>query len=1026
MRQFIMKRILLTTFGVMGICAITFAQTRQLSGKVTSQDKQGVVSATVKVKSAKNATTTNADGVFSFNVPAGQLVLEVSSVGFVTKDVQVAANQNTVDVVLTAQVGELTDVVVTALGIRKDRKALGYALTEVKGDELTRARTNSVVSNLVGKVAGLNVAATATGAGGSTRVVLRGNTSISDNNQPLYVIDGVPLDNQNRGSAGMWGGSDAGDGIQMINPDEIESLSVLKGGNAAALYGARASAGVILITTKKGSSRKGLGIEINSNATVESVLDFTDYQYQYGQGSMGLKPTTQAAAQSLNSWGAKLDGSSVIQWDGVSRPYTAQKNNIKNFYKDGTNISNSVSFYGGTDKSTYNFSMSDMDNKSVIPNSTLKRNNFSINLGMNPVDNLSINVSARYLRERTRNRPRLSDSPGNANFTIGLIPTSWDESTFSSSKIDPATGGENKFNGNDYVTNPYWAVENFKNNDSRDRLIASIESRYNISEAVYVRSRIATDQYTRASFGMEPQYTRYTLGGSMSRETNRFREFNAELIVGLKKELTSKINLDAIVGGNMMQNIDETQRYSGNNLLVPGFYHINNMKDKGTDYNYSEKRIQSAFGSAELSYNNYLFLTVTGRNDWYSTLSPDNWSILYPSVAVSYILSQAVKMPEFVNYAKVRGSWAEVGGDRSPYGLSLPYSLASNTFSGLGVGSIGTGTIPNKGLLPYKVTSTEFGLEAKLFNNKLGIDFSIYDKKTTNDIISSQISGTSGYGSVLINVGEVSNKGVELLLTGTPYKASNLTWNVSLNMGYNQSKVVKISDQLTSLNLDQARYMDASIQHITGKAFGQIMAYDFKRNAAGQILLNSGKAQRGNLVEMGSGVSPLTMGLNNSFSFGDFNFEFLIDGKFGGYIYSGTNAFGMYRGKTAETLPGREGGIVADGIDEATGLKNTVNINTHDYYQSIALSISTPFVYKSDFIKLRQVIFSYNVPSKMMAKSPFKGASVSVVGRNLLMIMKNTPNIDPESTYNSGNAQGLEYYGAPSVRSFGINLNLKF
>lgn len=1026
MRQFIMKRILLTTFGVMGICAITFAQTRQLSGKVTSQDKQGVVSATVKVKSAKNATTTNADGVFSFNVPAGQLVLEVSSVGFVTKDVQVAANQNTVDVVLTAQVGELTDVVVTALGIRKDRKALGYALTEVKGDELTRARTNSVVSNLVGKVAGLNVASTATGAGGSTRVVLRGNTSISDNNQPLYVIDGVPLDNQNRGSAGMWGGSDAGDGIQMINPDEIESLSVLKGGNAAALYGARASAGVILITTKKGSSRKGLGIEINSNATVESVLDFTDYQYKYGQGAMGLKPTTQADAQSLNSWGGKLDGSSVIQWDGVSRPYVAQKNNIKNFYKDGTNLSNSVSFYGGTDKSTYNFSMSDMDNKSVIPNSTLKRNNFSLNLGMNPVDNLSINVSARYLRERTRNRPRLSDSPGNANFTIGLIPTSWSESTFSLNKIDPATGGEAKFNGNDFVTNPYWAVENFKNNDSRDRLIASIESRYNISQAVYVRGRIATDQYTRATFGMEPQNTRYKLGGSMSRETNRFREFNGELILGVKKDLTSKINLDAIVGGNMMQNIDETQRYNGENLLVPGFYHINNMKDKGTDYNYYEKRIHSAFGSAELSYNNYLFLTVTGRNDWYSTLSPDNWSILYPSVAVSYILSQAVKLPEFVNYAKLRGSWAEVGGDRSPYGLSLPYSLSSNTFNGLGIGSIGTGTIPNKGLLPYKVTSTELGLEAKLFNNKLGIDFSIYDKKTTNDIIGSQISGTSGYGSVLINVGEVTNKGVELLLTGTPYKASNLTWNVSLNMGYNQSKVVKISDQLTSLNLDQARYMDVSIQHITGKAFGQIMAYDFKRNAAGKILLKEGKAQQGKLVEMGSGVSPLTMGLNNSFSFGDFNFEFLIDGKFGGYIYSGTNSFGMYRGKTVETLPGREGGIIADGIDEATGAKNTVNVNTHDYYQSIALSISTPFVYKSDFIKLRQVIFSYNVPSKMLAKSPFKGASVSVVGRNLLMIMKNTPNIDPESTYNSGNAQGLEYYGAPSVRSFGINLNLKF
>lgn len=1023
-----MKRMLLSFLSVMCITALSFAQTRQITGKVIGSDNQGVISASVKVKGGNASTVTNAEGQFSLKVPAGKVTLVVSSVGFAAKEAEVAAGQNSVVVSLTEQAGELADVVVTALGIRKEKKALGYALTEVSGEELTKARSNSIVNNLVGKVAGLNVSATATGAGGSTRVVLRGNTSISDNNQPLYVVDGMPIDNTNRGSAGMWGGSDAGDGIQMINSDEIETISVLKGGNAAALYGARASAGVILITTKKGSKRKGLGVEINSNSTIESVIDYTNYQYEYGHGNSGVKPVTQADANgiNLNSWGAKLDGSAVMQWDGVARPYVAHKSNVKDFFNTGTNLNNSVAMYGGSDKMTYNFTVADLNNTSVVPNSTLKRNNFSVNIGMTPVDNLTVNLSARYIRERTKNRPRLSDSPGNANFTIGLTPTSWDQATYKTSKNDATTGGEAKFNGNAYVTNPYWAVEDFKSNDSRDRLIAAIEAKYNLTSWLYLRGRLATDQYTRYGYSIEPQYTQYTQGGSLSQSTYRFREFNSELILGVQKDLTSKIKLDAIAGGNAMENIDEGQSFNGGNLLVPGFYNINNMQNKGQGYSYQEKRIHSAFGSAELSYDRFFYLTMTARNDWYSTLSPNNWSILYPSVAGSFILSDAVKLPKVINYAKIRASWAMVGGDRSPYGLNLPYGLAGNTFNGLGLGGIGTGTIPNKNLLPYKVTSNEAGFEARLFNNKLGIDFTVYNKKTTDDIISSQISGTSGYGSVLINVGQVTNKGVELLLTGTPFKSKKFSWNTSFNMGYNKSNIDKISDQITDAGVDQARSMTASIHHIVGMSFGQIMAFDFKRDAKGQILLNAGKAQRGNLIAMGSGVSPYTMGLNNEFHYGNFNFEFLIDGKFGGYIYSGTNDFGMYRGKTLETLPGRAGGVVGEGIDQATGNKNAISVPAQDYYQSIALNISTPFVYKSDFIKLRQIIFGYNVPSSLLGKSPFKAASVSLVGRNLLILSKHTPNIDPESNYNAGNAQGLEWYGAPPVRSFGVNVNFKF
>lgn len=1006
------------------------AQTRQLNGTVLdASTNQGVISVTVKVKNNAASTATDADGRFSLNVPAGNIILEVSSIGYASAEIQVAAEDNNVSVRLNPVTGELGEVVVTALGIRKEKKALGYAFSEVKGDELTKARTNSIVNNLVGKVPGLNVASTATGPGGSTRVILRGNTSISDNNQPLYVVDGIPIDNTNRGSAGEWGGRDAGDGVQMLNPDEIETISVLKGGNAAALYGARASAGVILITTKKGSKRKGLGVEINSNFVTENIINFTDWQYEYGHGTGGVAPTTQAGANGipLNSWGGRLDGSSVVQWDGVSRPYSAVKNNLKKFYNPGTNLNNTVSLYGGSDKMTYNFSISDLNNQSVIPNSTLRRNNFSVNVGMTPVDKLTVNLSARYIRERAKNRPRLSDSPGNGNFTVGLMPTSWSVETFKTSKLDPATGGENKFNNNAFVTNPYWAIEDFQQSDSRDRLISTIEARYELTKWLYVRGRIGTDQLTRYNFEITPTGTQYSPGGQINdQSTTRFREFNGEWLVGVRKDITKKIAVDAFVGGNAMKQIDEVQGYNGNNFFAPGFYNINNLQQKNTYYGYNEKRINSLFGSAEFSYNKYLFLTVTARNDWYSTLAPENWSILYPSVAASFILSDAVTLPSVINYAKVRASWAAVGGDRSPYGLTLPFGLSSNTFGGLPVGSINTNTIPNQNLLPYEVTSYEFGFETRMLQNRLGVDFTIYNKKTTNDIIGSQISQTSGFGSVLINVGEISNKGVELLLTGTPYKKTKFAWDVSFNMGYNKSVVEKISDQLTSSRISQARSLTAFIDHRVGMPFGQVVAIDYKRNAAGQILLSNGFPQRGEQKTYGTGVSPYTMGLNNAFNFGNFNFEFLIDGRFGGYMYSGTNDFATFRGLHQNTLVGRQGGIVADGIDEATGSKNAVSVAAQDYYQRIGLNISSAFIYKSDFIKLRQIILGYNLPQNLIKKTPFKGVNLSLVGRNLAILKKHTPNIDPESTYNSGNGQGLEWYGAPPVRSVGVNLNLKF
>ncbi|MGZ5248472.1 MAG: TonB-dependent receptor domain-containing protein, partial [Flavitalea sp.] len=571
-----------------------------------------------------------------------------------------------------------------------------------------------------------------------------------------------------------------------------------KGGAAAALYGSRSTAGFILITTKKCTKRKGVGIEINSNLVVEKINNVSDWQYDYGHGTLGAAPTNLEGANNipLNSWGGKMSGQNVIQWDGESRPYVAVKDNLERFYRTGTNFTNTIKMYGGSDKMTYNFTVSDLANTSIVPNSSIHRNNFLLNTVITPMDKLTVNLNVRYIRERSKNRPRLSDSPGNANFTIGLMPTSWDVETFQTSMLD-ANGNENKFNNNDYVTNPYWATTRFGQRDTRDRFIGLIEAKYDLTSWLYVRGRLSTDQYTRTNFEYTPSGTKYSPGGQINDQTtNRFREFNGEWLVGSRKEF-SKFGIDALVGGNMMIQKDEGQSFWGDNFFAPNFYHISNLQNRNTAFNYTEKRINSLFGSAEVNYNKFLYLTFTGRNDWFSTLSPENWSIFYPSVGASFVLSDAMTMPAFLDFAKIRTGWARVGGDRDPYGLSLPYGLG-NPYNGLPVGNIGTGTIPNRGLKPFTVTTMEVGFETRMFDNRFGIDFTYYDRKTEDDIVSSQISGTSGFGSVLLNVGEVSNKGVELLLTGGLISQKNFSWDASFNVGYNKGVVVKISDQLTT------------------------------------------------------------------------------------------------------------------------------------------------------------------------------------------------------------------------------------
>jgi TonB-linked SusC/RagA family outer membrane protein len=1009
-----------------------FSQTMDVTGRVTDEKGNPVPGATVSVKGTSQAVVTNENGYYGIKAKKGA-TLTFSYIGFTPADHVV--NSASVNASITSSSKELNEVVVTALGIKKEKKALGYSITEVKGGELTEARTPNIANALSGKVAGLNIVSTATGPGGSSRITLRGAASISGAGSPLIVVDGTPFNNDNLGSVGEWGGQDGGDGISSLNPDEIESISVLKGGTAAALYGSRASFGAILVTTKNGSrTAKAPLIEVGSNLVGESLLNKTikDFQYEYGTGDrgtglVGIKPTSaDPNLNQTNSYGAKLDGTPVIQYDGVARPYLAVKDNMSKFYKTGIALTNNVAISGGNEKITYRFSMSDLNDKGIVPNNTLVRDNIAMNINANLSKRLSVLINGKYIREKNKNRPRVSDSPGSANYTLWTLPTSLSVETMKANKYN-ADGSEKVWSNNQYVQNPYFATEDFKEADTKDRFIGVVEPRYNITNWLFVKGRMGFDKFNRRENDITPTGTGYQLGGGYNTNLRDFRETNLDLMLGVDKKLGSLFSVSGIFGGNRMKNVVIVDTYGGSPFNIPFFYDISNVStpNRSTGYSYTEVRTNSLYGSVDLSFKDYLYLNVTARNDWFSTLAPDRNSILYPSVGLSYVLSDAFKLPAFINFAKLRGSWAQTGNGAPAYKLLLNYSLTGAT-QGAPLAQINQSQVPNALLQPLVVTSSEIGFEGRLFNNKLLVDLALYDRKTTNDIVAASITPTSGYTSATFNVGEVTNRGVELLLTYKVGSAKNFSWEPSFNFGYNKNNIVRIYQTLDKLFVEEPRPRVSGIYQVLNKPFAQILGNGYLRNAkTGQVVFNAqGLPETRGLMDFGSGVSPWTIGFTNSFRYKQFGLSFLIDSKVGGFIYSGTNALATRYGLAKTTLPGRETGVIGQGVTEA-GTPNTVVVDAQTYYSNL-YNFAEPFIYSSDFVKLRQVIIDYSFPTKIFAKTPFKSITFSLVGRNLWTIIKHTPIIDPESAYSNSNAQGQEFAGLPATRTMGFNLNLKF
>lgn len=993
-------------------------------------------------KGTTNGAISGADGAYSLNVADEGAVLVFNFVGYAPQEIAVG-NQTTINVSLSIR--QLDDVVITALGVARETKSLGYSVTEVAGEELTEAREMSVINGLSGKVAGVNISQTAGGPAASTRVIIRGNSSLGGNNQPLYVVDGIPIDNTNLGSAGMWGGKDLGDGISSINPDDIETISVLKGPSATALYGTRAQNGVILITTKKGSNSKGIGVEINSNFVVEQPLvDYDEFQQVYGSGARGEAATTvdDAIAWARSSWGAKMNGQSVMQWDGVMRPYSAHPDNLRDFYESGQTLTNTVAISGGNETSTFRFSMSDLRNDGLVPESGLERNTFTLR-GSSKMGKLSTDVKINYVRENAINRPSLSDTPENPGLVLKELASSIDQATLKDYAYDPNNTNaqfdvlktHKLWNSSQFRTNPYWGVYEQTNEDLKDRLIGFATLRYDITDWLAVQGRFGTDWYTVRQTDIDGYGTSYVTQGRITEREWRINENNADFLIMINKGF-GDISLSANLGGNSLYRKFESLTLSGNDFINPELEAVGSTARQNIGYGINEKKINSLYGSAQLGYKDYLFLDVTARNDWSSTLPEENRSYFYPSASLSFVFTDAFDLSnDVLSFGKIRASYAQVGGDTDPYQLALTYSIVGQPVYGNPQGQIAQGRIPLAELKPTLTTSYEAGLDLRFFNNRLGIDLAWYQMNTKDQILSTTISGTSGYGSVTVNAGEIQNTGIELLVTGTPIQTqSGFTWDVAFNYARNKNKVVALDDdgKLEFLRLGEARQRNVWVDARVGEPYGAIVGRAYRRDDAGSIVHDAEgyPLASEDLVILGVGVPDWTAGITNTFSFKGVTFSSLIDMRMGGQIHSMTNLQAYSGGRHEATLEGREewyagtGGYVGGGVLE-NGEANTIATDPQEYFGRLASRVVEPFVYDADFVKLRQVTIGYTVPRKMLEKTFIQGLTVSLVGRNVAMLHKKADNIDPESNYNSGNAQGFEYGTIPTPSSFGVNVNVK-
>ena len=1034
-----MKKILTILLAVAAICTTSFAQAQTVSGTVTSADEpQGVPGVAVMVKGTNTAAVTSIDGKYNIAAKPGT-VLVYSCIGYETQEITVG-QAFVIDVVLKADVEMLQDAVVTALGVKKEKKALTYSVQDLKGESLLENRTANIGTSLSGKVAGMLVTGTIS-PGGSNRIVIRGESSLN-NNQPLLVIDGVPYDNTQDNdsiSGASYGGYDYGDGMGMLNADDIESISVLKGPSAAALYGSRGGSGVILITTKSGKKGQKPQVTFSNNTTFERVALQPDFQDEFGQGQNGVfDPNARV------SWGPAM-GTPVEHWrTHQMTPMKAENNNFDSFMKTGYATTTSIDVSGGSDKATYRFGVSRLDQEGVIPNNGLEKTNFTARVGAELLPHLTAETKIQFAHQIGHNRVGVGASGNNPIFALIYSPRSinlhdmkeiFDEN---GNYLDWAY-----YNNGGKVTlstfqNPYALCEYYGNEDITNRVTAHGNLKYAPVKWFDIKAQYGIDTYNvnKELWRREGLCTAST-DGYYSMSTRYFKEINADVLASFHFDNVggSKVSLSANAGANIMHRSAKSTSESASGLNIPHLFTISNGMTISASSSKSEKEIQSVYAMAHAEYDGFLYLDVTARNDWSSTLPKTNWSYFYPSVSVGWIITDMLNKvgagsPSWLTYTKVRAAYAQVGKDTDPYSLYPTMGTSQNQAGGRLVMNL-PGTRPNAELKPERQDGYEIGLESRFFNGRFGFDFTWYDQTTKNQIISLASSITTGYTSRMINAGAINNKGIELIVDAIPVETKDWNWKLQFNYTKNWSTVLELAEGIDNYVLSQPMSRISVVAKV-GEPFGNIYAKDVKTDEQGRALTKDGKVQITSEEILKGNMNPDWMGaFSSTLRWRDFDFSFLIDARFGGKMYMESMPRLEGNGQLKNTVPGRAEyyatgkGLITDGIDIDTGMPNTVQLDPTTYYSQWG-SARGHYVYDMTNIRMREMSLGYRFPKKWFDGSIVKGMKLSVVGNNLFFFYNAMPSVDPECSYSTGTAQGYESCSLPSTRRFGFNFNITF
>lgn len=1059
------------------------AQVTTVRGIVTTEeDGEPVIGASVIVKGTALGTVTDVNGRFELSgLPPSATRLLISYISLMAKEVAIASQ---ISVTLKSDTHLLDEVVVTALGISREKKALGYTAQEVKQDALVQGKDNNLLNSLSGKIAGVRITNTQ-GDVGSSRIVIRGETSIAGENQPLFIVDGIPVDNSQLNARSS--GRDFKNAIADLNPEDIKTLTVLKGPNAAALYGARAAHGAIVITTKGGDKRqKGIGITLHSSTQVSFVATLPEFQNLFGQGAGGRFSYVDGKGAGVNdgvdeSWGPRLDiGLLIPQFDSpldadgnrVATPWVSHPNNVRDYFRMGISTNSGISVARGDDKYQFRVGYNYEKQVSIVPDAGTNKTNISLNTDYHLAKWIVVGATANYIVYTAPSLPGSATPSGsNVRSNSPMLQFLWfgRQVDTNSLKADYTRNWNSS-----YYDNPFWSASYNTQSQERHRLIGDLHAEFRLTDGLNVRFRTSTDWYndrrkSKVKWGSAGAGSPY---GSYAEDAYTVKENNTEVLATYIKQLNKNWGIDALLGFNVRNKQYENNYQAAPRLAVADLYTLTNSRDPLTSSNdFYRLRQYGLYGSIQLDYRRWAFLNITGRNDWSSTLPVDNNSYFYPSVTASVLLSEAFGWrSKAVNYLKIRGGWSQVGADANPYQLATVFT-SETAFNGNPLQSSSTiGMNPN--LKPEKTSSIEAGFEAAFWDNRLYLDFTYYKTDSRNQILKLATTAASGYTSQVRNAGHIRNRGYEIQLGAVPIQTSKgFRWNLDLNYGANSSKVVKLDDEglITSYQLYSS---GIQILASVGEAYGTLFGTSYVRDANGNVVVDANGLPKISTTNktLGKFTPDWTGGISNTFSYRSLSLSFLIDASVGGSIFSNTNKTGKYTGVLANTLSGRDAehgglwyytdamgnnvrlsespsysvssdglyyaqvngqstrvyqdGIMVEGVTES-GSKNEEVVSAEKYYHRI-YSIAEANVYDASYVKLREVALSYHLPRLWTQKLHLQEASVTLTGRNLWTIYKSVPNIDPESALTTGNAQGVEAYSLPTTRSFGVNLSVKF